>query len=309
MIARPCGLAHATGSLTGAERLGRGRRGLWLRLGRPLGGASLGAGRRSPLARLDEALGVAGELDGGEAEQHEPPLRRDREDAGDPVGAAEDPAEEGALAGSACRRWRRRRRRWPRPPPCARPSVTTSTSQNSAGERREVVAVVHVLLVDRQHRAAEPGDERRRWRRRSAGPARARCRSTARPPRCPAAPARSGPIVPSRIWITANDDEHEHDHGEREERLVVGEVPRADDGTRDPGALEQRGVATADPRELDHDRVEEEGEGQRGDGHPDAVEAPDRAARAPPRRPRRCRRRRARRAGPTCRTGRRAGRP
>ncbi len=60
------------------------------------------------------------------------------------------------------------------------------------GQRREVAAVVHVLLVDRQH---APRRARRRSptpRRPPAGCARARCRSTARPPRCRAGRAACG---------------------------------------------------------------------------------------------------------------------
>ena len=108
----------------------------------------LGATGRLPLAVLDQALRVAGELDGAQAEEDEPPLRRDREDAGDPLGAAEDPAEERALEDHRVEEGEGGAGRGPRPRPCATPSVTTSTSQNSAANGAKLLRVVDVLLVD-----------------------------------------------------------------------------------------------------------------------------------------------------------------
>ena len=51
----------------------------------------------------------------------------------------------------------------------------------------------------------------------------------------PQRPQRAARRCPPRIWITASDDDDEHDHGEDEERLVVGEVPRPDHRAGAPG--------------------------------------------------------------------------
>ncbi len=50
---------------------------------------------------------------------------------------------------------------WIAPEMVRTPSVTTTTTQKSATNGREVAAVVHVLLLHREQRAAERGDERR----------------------------------------------------------------------------------------------------------------------------------------------------
>ena len=112
--------------------------------------------RRSALAVLDEALGVAGELDGAEPEEHEQPLRRDREEAGDrgpgsrriqprnaPLRITASNSDEGGARRSTA--------------PCdgAGAERHDEDDPEQADERREVGAVVDVLLLHGEQRAAE----------------------------------------------------------------------------------------------------------------------------------------------------------
>ena len=156
---------------------------------------------------------------------------------GDAVRAAQDPAEERALQDDRARRGRRRRPRWQRPATVPAAERHHEHEPEQRGEGREVGAVVDVLLLHGQQRAAEAGDERRRWRRPAGGPGRARCRSTAAPTSLPRS-ARERPAEGARAELDDHDaDDHEHDHGEHEERLVVSRSNGPMTGPGDLGAL------------------------------------------------------------------------
>ena len=92
--------------------------------------------------------------------------------SGDPVGAAQDPAEEGALQDRRGRTARTSRAACDRALDRAGAERDDEHEPEQGGERREVVAVVHVLLLHRQQGAAEPGDERRDGEGEQAGPGR-----------------------------------------------------------------------------------------------------------------------------------------
>ena len=137
---------------------------------------------------------------------------------------------------------------WIAPSTVRDPSVTTTHQPEQRRERREVARVVHVLLVDAQHGAAEPGDEPGDGEGDRAGLGRPRCRSTARPARCPAGPAGSARPCPARIWITATDaiDEDDRATSTRKARSSAkSHGPITGRGTRVPWSSDV--LAAADP--------------------------------------------------------------
>ena len=129
--------------------------------------------------------------------------------------------------------------------------------------------------MDGQQGSAETGDGRRNGKSGDSGPDRRdadRLGSHFTAPKGVQHPA-SGAL--------AQLDHQEGDHGEGnygqdQEQAIVGKVPRANSRAGNPRSLEKRGPTAADPRELDHHRVEEEGEGQRRDSQPDAAKPEDR---------------------------------
>src|SRR4051812_2849646 len=83
----PCSRDRLRGQLVAARRRGSGSTAA-LR-----GAAGVGAGGALAGAVLEQPFGMARELDRAEPEEDEDPLPGQREDPGDPLGAAQDPAE------------------------------------------------------------------------------------------------------------------------------------------------------------------------------------------------------------------------